>query len=310
MGKTAFVFAGQGAQKIGMGKELSENFDIAKRTFEEASDAIGFDIKEMIFSGDEKTLMLTENTQPAIVTMSIAALRVLEEQGVHADIAAGLSLGEYSAHIASGTFAFSDSVRLVKKRGKFMQEEVPAGVGAMAAILGLSPEDVKEVCKKASEFGICEPANFNCPGQIVVSGEVGAINKACDIAKDMGAKRAMKLAVSAPFHCSMLKGAGEKLAKELENTPIFDMNIPVITNVTADYVAKKEDVKELLKLQVSNSVRWEESIRRMISDGADTFIEIGPGKTLSGFIRKIDKEVRVFNVEDMQSLEKTLEGVK
>lgn len=310
MGKTAFVFAGQGAQKIGMGKELSENFDIAKRTFEEASDAIGFDIKEMIFSGDEKTLMLTENTQPAIVTMSIAALRVLEEQGVHADIAAGLSLGEYSAHIASGTFAFPDSVRLVKKRGKFMQEEVPEGVGAMAAILGLSPEDVKEVCKKASEFGICEPANFNCPGQIVVSGEVGAINKACDIAKDMGAKRAMKLAVSAPFHCSMLKGAGEKLAKELENTPIFDMNIPVITNVTADYVAKKEDVKELLKLQVSNSVRWEESIRRMISDGADTFIEIGPGKTLSGFIRKIDKEVRVFNVEDMQSLEKTLEGVK
>lgn len=310
MGKTAFVFAGQGAQKIGMGKELSENFDIAKRTFEEASDAIGFDIKEMIFSGDEKTLMLTENTQPAIVTMSIAALRVLEEQGVCADITAGLSLGEYSAHVASGTFAFPDSVRLVKKRGKFMQEEVPEGIGAMAAILGLSADDVKEVCKKASEFGICEPANFNCPGQIVVSGEAGAVDKACDIAKEMGARRAMKLAVSAPFHCSMLKGAGEKLAKELLNVPIFDMNIPVITNVTADYVAKKEDVKELLKLQVSNSVRWEESIRRMISDGADTFIEIGPGKTLSGFIRKIDKDVRVFNVEDMQSLEKTLEGIK
>lgn len=310
MGKTAFVFAGQGAQKIGMGKELSENFDIAKRTFEEASDAIGFDIKEMIFSGDEKTLMLTENTQPAIVTMSIAALRVLEEQGVCADITAGLSLGEYSAHVASGTFAFPDSVRLVKKRGKFMQEEVPEGIGAMAAILGLSADDVKEVCKKASEFGICEPANFNCPGQIVVSGEAGAVDKACDIAKEMGARRAMKLAVSAPFHCSMLKGAGEKLAKELLNVPIFDMNIPVITNVTADYVAKKEDVKELLKLQVSNSVRWEESIRRMISDGADTFIEIGPGKTLSGFIRKIDKDVRVFNVEDIQSLEKTLEGIK
>lgn len=310
MGKTAFVFAGQGAQKIGMGKELSENFDIAKRTFEEASDAIGFDIKEMIFSGDEKTLMLTENTQPAIVTMSIAALRVLEEQGVCADITAGLSLGEYSAHVASGTFAFPDSVRLVKKRGKFMQEEVPEGIGAMAAILGLSADDVKEVCKKASEFGICEPANFNCPGQIVVSGEAGAVDKACDIAKEMGARRAMKLAVSAPFHCSMLKGAGEKLAKELLNVPIYDMNIPVITNVTADYVAKKEDVKELLKLQVSNSVRWEESIRRMIFDGADTFIEIGPGKTLSGFIRKIDKDVRVFNVEDMQSLEKTLEGIK
>lgn len=310
MGKTAFVFAGQGAQKVGMGKELSENFDIAQKTFEEASDAIGFDIKEMIFSGDEKTLMLTENTQPAIVTMSIAALRVLEENGICADVAAGLSLGEYSAHVASGTFAFADSVRLVKKRGKFMQEEVPEGVGAMAAILALSAEEVKKVCDEASQFGVCEPANFNCPGQIVVSGEVGAIDKACEIAKEMGAKRAMKLAVSAPFHCSMLKGAGEKLAKELEKISVFDMNIPVITNVTADYVAKKEDVKELLKLQVSNSVRWEESVRRMIADGTDTFIEIGPGKTLSGFIRKIDKEVRVFNVEDMQSLEKTLDGMK
>lgn len=309
MGKTAFLFAGQGAQAVGMGKELCENFECAAKVFDEATEALGFDIKDMIFNGDSETLMITENTQPTIVTMSIAALRVLEEKGVKADVAAGLSLGEYSAHIASGSLKFADAVRLVKKRGKYMQEEVPVGKGAMAAIIALSADDVVACCEEASKIGVCSPANFNCPGQIVVSGEVAAVEKCCEIAKEKGAKRAMMLPVSAPFHCAMLIGAGEKLAKELENVEVSDMNIPVITNVTADYVSSKEDIKPLLIKQVSSSVRWEESIRRMIADGVDTFIEIGPGKALSGFVKKVSRDVKVFNVEDIASLEKTLEGL-
>ena len=309
MGKTAFLFAGQGAQAVGMGKELADNFDCAAKTFDEASEAVGFDIKDMIFNGDSETLQITENTQPTIVTMSTAALRVLEEKGVKADVAAGLSLGEYTAHIASGSIDFADGVRLVKKRGKYMQEEVPIGEGAMAAIIGLSAEDVIACCDAASAIGICSPANFNCPGQIVVSGETAAVEKCCEEAKAKGAKRAMLMPVSAPFHCQMLTGAGEKLAKELENVTVSDMNIPVITNVTADYVPSKDDIKPLLIKQVSSPVRWENSIRKMISDGVDTFIEIGPGKTLSGFLRRIDKTVTAYNVEDMASLEKTLEGL-
>lgn len=309
MGKLAFVFAGQGAQAVGMGKELAENFDCAMKVFDEASDALGFDIKDMIWNGDAETLMITENTQPTIVTMSVAALRVLEEKGIKPDVVAGLSLGEYTAHIASGSMKFADGVRLVKKRGKYMQEEVPVGKGAMAAILALTAEQVRECCKEASKIGVCTGANFNCPGQIVVSGEVAAVEKCCELAKEMGAKRAMKLPVSAPFHCEMLIGAGEKLAKELENVEVSDMQIPVITNVTADYVASKDDIKPLLIKQVSNSVLWEDTIRRMLSDGVDTFVEVGPGKALSGFIKKITKDVAVYNVEDMASLNKTLEGL-
>ena len=309
MGKIAFIFAGQGAQAPGMGKELAENFECAAKTFDEASEAVGFDIKDMIFNGDKETLMITENTQPTIVTMSVAALRVLQEKGIKPDVVAGLSLGEYTAHVAAGSMDFKDAVRLVKKRGKYMQEEVPVGKGAMAAILALTADEVRECCKEASELGVCTGANFNCPGQIVVSGEVAAVEKCCELAKAKGAKRAMMLPVSAPFHCALLKGAGEKLAKELENVAVSDMQVPVITNVTADYVPSKDDIKDILVKQVSNSVLWEDTIRKMLADGVDTFIEIGPGKTLSGFVKKITREAKVFNVEDMASLEKTLEGL-
>ncbi|MGM9937626.1 MAG: ACP S-malonyltransferase [Candidatus Ornithomonoglobus sp.] len=309
MGKIAFLFAGQGSQAPGMGKELAENFECANAAFDEASEALGFDIKDMIFNGDQETLMITENTQPTIVTMSVAALRVLQEKGVKPDVVAGLSLGEYTAHVAAGSLKFADAVKLVRKRGKYMQEEVPVGVGAMAAILGLTADRVREAAEKASEVGVCTGANFNCPGQIVVSGEVAAVDKCCEIAKEMGAKRAVKLAVSAPFHCALLTGAGEKLAKEMENVEVYDMEVPVITNVTGGYVKDKSEIKQLLKDQVSNSVLWEDSIRRMIADGVDTFIEIGPGKALSGFMKKIDRGMTCYNVEDMASLEKTLAGL-
>ena len=309
MGKTAFIFAGQGSQSPGMGKELADNLKCADAVFDEAGAALGFDIRDMIFNGDKETLMITENTQPTIVTMSVAALRVMEEKGIKPDVVAGLSLGEYTAHVAAGSMKFADAVKLVRKRGKFMQEEVPVGVGAMAAILGLTADEVREAAKKASDFGVCTGANFNCPGQVVVSGEASAVDKCCEIATAMGAKRAIKLDVSAPFHCSLLIGAGEKLAKEMENVEVYNMQIPVITNVTADYINSKDDIKPLLKAQVSNSVLWEDSIRRMIADGVDTFVEIGPGKTLCGFMKKIDKTVKCFNVEDMASLEKTLVGL-
>ncbi|HOQ00720.1 MAG TPA: ACP S-malonyltransferase [Acetivibrio clariflavus] len=305
MGKLAFLFSGQGAQYVGMGKQIAEEYKSSDSIFNEASEVLGFDIKKMIFEGDDETLKITENTQPCIVTTSIACLQPLLEKGIKPDVVAGLSLGEYSAHVAAGTMAFSDAVALVRKRGKFMQEAVPVGVGAMAAIIGLDNEKVIECCNKARDFGIVEPANFNCPGQVVVAGEVKAVEKAMEIAKEAGAKRAMLLPVSAPFHCSLLKPAGEKLAAELEKIELKDMNIPVVTNVTAEYILDKNKVKDLLIRQVSSSVLFEETIRKMIDDGVDTFVEIGPGKTLIGFVKKINKDVKTLNVEDLESLSNT-----
>jgi [acyl-carrier-protein] S-malonyltransferase len=306
MGKLAFLFSGQGAQYVGMGKQIAEEYKSSDAIFEQASEALGFDVKKMVFEGDDETLKITENTQPTILTTSIACMQPLLQRGIRPDVAAGLSLGEYSAHVAAGTMTFTDAVALVRKRGKFMQEAVPVGKGTMAAILGLESEAVIECCKRASTEGIVEPANFNCPGQVVVAGEVKAVEKAVEIAKDMKAKRAMLLPVSAPFHCSMLKPAGEKLAVELEKINLNDMQFPVVANVNAEYVLDKSKVKDILIRQVSNSVLFEASIRKMLENGVDTFVEIGPGKVLSGFIRKISRDVRVLNVEDIESLNNTL----
>lgn len=306
MSKIAFLFVGQGAQSVGMGRQICENFKSADLIFDQASESLGFDVKKMVFEGDDETLKITENTQPTILTTSIACLQPLLEEGIKPWAVAGLSLGEYTAHVASGTFSFMDAAALVKKRGRYMQEAVPVGVGTMAAIMGLEKGDVIECCKIASSEGVVEPANFNCPGQIVVAGEVKAVEKAVEAAKEKGARRSMILPVSAPFHCSLLKPAGEKLSFELEKISLNDMKIPVVTNVTAEYILDKSKVKDLLKRQVSSSVMWEDCIGSMLHAGIDTFVEIGPGKALSGFVKKINKEVRTLNVEDMDSLKKTL----
>lgn len=310
MGKMAFVFPGQGAQYVGMGQEICQNYVDADRIFELASEAVGYDMKKMCFEGPEEELKKTENTQPAILTTCIAIAKILEEKGISPDITAGLSLGEYASLVISGVVDFKDAVALVKKRGKFMQEAVPLGVGTMAAILGMERNELEEVVEKAKEFGIVEAANFNSPGQIVISGEIKAVEKACEIAKESGAKKAVLLPVSAPFHCSMLVDAGEKLGVELENIQLNDFKIPVISNAYGDYYPSKEAAKEILVKQVSSSVLWEDTVIKMIEDGVDVFVEVGPGKTLSQFIKKISRKmkekVEIINVEDIKSLENVI----
>jgi [acyl-carrier-protein] S-malonyltransferase len=310
MGKIAFIFPGQGAQYVGMAREITESSESAARIMDEASEALGFDVRKMIFEGDEETLKITENTQPAIVTASVACAQPLLDASIKPDFTAGLSLGEYAAHVISGSIAFADAVRLVRKRGKFMQEAVPLGEGTMAAILGLSREDVEEICRQASSAGVVEPANFNCPGQISIAGHTAAVNEAIKLAAEKGAKRAVLLNVSAPFHCSLLKPAGEKLQKELESITVNPMQVPVATNVTGKLVASEKDIKDLLVKQVSSSVLWEDCVATLIQNGVDTFVEIGPGKVLSGFVKKIDKTAKVLNVEDNASLAQTLESLK
>jgi [acyl-carrier-protein] S-malonyltransferase len=306
--KVAFIYPGQGAQYAGMGKEIYQKYQEAREIFERADEALGFSISELCFEGPEEELMKTENTQPAILTVSVALTKVLQNRGINAEVTAGLSLGEYSSLVLAEALDFEDAVRLVKNRGKYMQEVVPQGVGTMAAILGLENEVVEEICRISSQVGIVEPANYNCPGQLVISGEVKAVEKAVELAKEKGAKRAVVLAVSAPFHCSMLKKAGELLKKDLEKIEIKELKVPVISNVTANYVTK-EEVKDLLIKQVSHPVRWEQSVKRMIEDGVDTFVEIGPGKTLTGFVKKIDRTKDAYNFEDEESLLKTLSAL-
>lgn len=306
MQKIACIFPGQGAQYPGMGKELAESYREAMDIFDLASERLGIDMKKLCFEGDRKELEKTENTQPSILTASIAMLKVLKLKGIEPQITAGLSLGEYSALVASNAIDFSDAVELVKKRGKYMQEAVPEGEGTMAAVMGMERAPVLDCLKMASGYGVVEAANYNCPGQIVIAGHTKAVEKACSILKDKGARRVIMLPVSAPFHSSLLRPAGEKLAVDLENVNISDNKLPVISNVNAQVVMDKYEIKRCLVEQVSNSVLWEDSVNRMIYMGVDTFIEVGPGRTLSAFIKKIDKRLYVYNVEDAESLEKTI----
>ena len=300
----AFVFPGQGSQYVGMGKEFFENFSSVRQVFEEADDALHTSISGLCFKGPDEALKLTENTQPAVLTTSIAALTVLqEEKGLAPQFTAGHSLGEYSALVASGALRFSEAVKIVRLRGRFMQEAVPVGEGAMAAVLGMEREQVEKLCEELSSGEILSPANFNCPGQIVIAGHSTAVERAIGRIKQEG-KKAVPLPVSAPFHSPLMKPAGERLEKALEEISVSDLKIPVVTNVEAEVNSSKERVRGLLVAQVSSPVRWEESMRKMIEKGIEEVVEIGPGKVLSGLMKRIDSRVETRNIEDLQTLKK------
>lgn len=299
------MFPGQGSQYVGMGKEFYDALPLCKEIFEKASEASGLDVVSLCFEENER-INITEYTQIAMVAVEVAMLKALEEKGMKPDVTAGLSLGEYGALVASGVLTAEDAFALVRKRGIYMQEAVPTG-GAMTAVLGLDTEKIEEACE--STDGIVSIANYNCPGQTVITGEAAAVEAAAAKCSEAGAKRCVPLKVSGPFHSAMLTGAGEKLGEELKHVEIHPIAIPYIANVTADYVTNVEDVKPLLEKQVSSSVKWQQTIEKMIADGVDTFVEIGPGKTLTGFMRKINRDMKVYNVEKLEDLDKVAEAL-
>jgi len=303
------MFPGQASQYPGMGKELAENYPAARAVFEEADEALGFSISKMCFEGSEEELKQTANTQPAILTVSVAAYRVVAEKGLAPDFVAGHSLGEYSALVAVGSLNFSDAVRLVHKRGKYMQEAVPAGQGGMAAIMGISPAVVQDACKRAAEGEICSAANLNSPEQTVISGHASAVKRAVEIASQLGAKRSMMLAVSAPFHSALMMPAQEKLEKDLRATSFADLQVPLVTNVDADTIRKGDEARQALVRQVTMPVRWQESMRLLLDEGVNTFLEVGPGRVLTGLMRQIERSVASLNVEDEKSLQATVEKI-
>jgi [acyl-carrier-protein] S-malonyltransferase len=306
----AFLFPGQGSQTVGMGKELATNYAVARQTFDEADEALGYKLSEVCFEGPEEKLKLTEITQPAILTTSVAAWRVLQEKGLKPDalttIVAGHSLGEYSAHVAAGTLQFADAVRTVRNRGKYMQEAVPVGVGAMAAILGMPLDRVIEIANEAAQGEVCQTANINSAEQIVISGHAGAVGRAIQSATERGAKKAVSLPVSAPFHCALMQPAQDRLAVDLGPLAFHDPAFPVICDVDATAVTTADAARDALIRQVTGAVRWEESVRLLIEKGASLFIEVGPGKVLWGLMRQIDRSKTCLNVNDEASLAKTL----
>lgn len=311
MSKAAYIFPGQGSQAVGMGKDLFDNFAVAREVFEAADDALGFSLSEMCFSGDEADLQLTANTQPAILTTSIAAYYAARHEGLaEPDFVAGHSLGEYSALVAADVIEFADAVKTVRNRGTYMQEAVPVGVGAMAAILGLDLATVESGCAEAANGQVCSPANINSPSQIVIAGDKAAVERACEILKEKGAKRAILLNVSAPFHCALMMPAQLRLAKDLGELAFENATMPVIHNVDATASSDGSTVGDKLTQQVSSPVKWLQSVESLIDAGVDNFVEIGPGKVLSGLVRQINREVRYANIENVESLSSTLEILK
>jgi [acyl-carrier-protein] S-malonyltransferase len=302
----AFVFPGQGAQRVGMGRSLADAFPICRDAFAEADAALGEPLAALCFEGPADRLMLTENTQPAILAMSTAVARLAVAHGLTPSFAAGHSLGEYAAHVAAGTVSYADALRTVRRRGRYMQEAVPVGAGAMAAILGLDADGVARACVEAAQGEVVAPANLNAPGQIVIAGHTAAVSRASERAKALGAKRAIPLAVSAPFHCSLMKPAEARLAPELRALAAKDPAVPVVANVDAEPKRTAAAAIEALIRQVSSPVRWEDVVRRLIADGTTTFVELGPGAVLAGLIRKIDRRVTVVSVEDEAGLETAL----